>query len=378
MHFTRLRLDGFRNYAGLDVALGPRVNCLYGPNGMGKTNLLEALHTLAVARGFAPERDAIGLGHTYFQIDGWLSPSGPAEAPARVTASYMAGRGRKVLWDGQPLPKLSAHLGRIPLVCILPDDTDLARGAPEGRRRWLDLLIAQSDAVYLQHLIQFEKALDQRNALLKQALNDHRPPDPALLELWEAPLAAHGAAVVQARLAFVLAFSPVFTEFYQAIAPERPAHEAPALAYEPKPGTEDPAQWPAILRADARRDAALGRTHTGPHRHDLAFSLGTQPLKAVASQGQRKTFVAALKFAETAFLETRTEKPPILLLDDLFDKLDAHRVERLSELVCTRFPHSQIFATDTSPDRLRSAFGRLSGLEVEYYAIRNGQIEHRG
>ena len=350
MHLQRLLLTQFRNYEYLDLEIPYRIVCLTGANGMGKTNILEAVKYLATTRGFGLDKNAVQSGSTFFMTEGrFLAENQEAFT---VQCSYMERRGKKILLDGEGLPKLSLHFGKIPLVAVLPSDTELIYGGGTERRAWLDALISQFDPQYLQALIAYDKALTQRNALLQHFL-EHHSFDAAQLEGWSAQLAEHGSRIGLTRAEFIQDFSPAFGSFYQKMIAQG---EEPVLKYESGLGTDfSPMNFLTLLQKSLARDRASGRTQAGTHRDEIQFLLNGQAVRYFGSQGQQKTFVTSLQLAQFDFLRKRTGKTPILLLDDIFDKLDENRVKHIAGWLLNE-SGGQVFLTDTSLPRLRNLF----------------------
>ena len=369
MAFQTISLTHLRNHRAQTFALAPRAQAFVGPNGVGKTTVLEAAHYLALARGFGHDRDALSHGEAYFQLDGvWLDPPGPGEAPEgarplRVTCAYQAGRGRRILYHGEALRRLAQHVGRIPVVSVLPDDVHLVTGPAADRRRWLDALLSQASAPYLEALLHYEHALAQLNALYQAAADTGAAPDAEQLELWEGPVVHYGLPLRQARAAFLGPFAARVQQLYGAVAATgAEPDEAVALHDATATGRAEAGAWLAALRAERGRAAALGRLRWGPHRDDVGFALSGRPLGTTGSQGQLKTFVIALKLAQRAYLAQATGRPPLLLLDDVFERLDGHRAERLFALLATdALSGGQVVLTDTDAGRVQRALAAFGG-----------------
>jgi DNA replication and repair protein RecF len=365
--FQTISLTHLRNHRAQTFALAPRAQAFVGPNGVGKTSVLEAAHYLALARGFGHDRDALSHGEAYFQLDGvWVDPAGVESGdsggggggrPLRVTCAYQAGRGRRVLYDGEALRRLAQHVGRIPVVAILPDDVHLVTGPAGDRRRWLDALLSQASAPYLEALLQYEHALAQLNALYQAAADTGAAPDPEQLELWEGPVVQYGLPLRQARAAFIGPFATRVQQLYVAVAATgAEPNEHVALHDTTCTGPALAAAWHTALRAERPRAAALGRLRWGPHRDDVGLELSGRPLGSTGSQGQLKTFVIALKLAQRAYLAQATGRPPLLLLDDVFERLDGQRAERLFALLGSdALSGGQVLLTDTDAARVQRA-----------------------
>lgn len=341
------------------------MNALAGPNGAGKTNLLEAAHALALTRGFHPDKELVQHGAAYYSVSATLWPKEATEVlPNDLTLSYVPGRPKKMLYDGQALAKLSEHVGRLPVVSVLPEDTQLIGGPAADRRAWLDALLAQADVDYLAALTTYQHALKQRNALLRAAGENHHL-DEVQLEIWDHQLVVPAVVLQQKRKALLGALQPDFAAAHAAIVQA----DAPLLTYQPNvPPDSD--LLTELTRA-RRRDLALGRTTAGPHRDDLGFELDGHPLRPFGSQGQRKTFVTALKMAQAAYLTRLRGRPPLLLLDDLFDKLDHARVGRLTAYLHQHFT-GQVLVTDTDTQRLQTAFADLP--DACFYRVAEGEV----
>lgn len=352
MVFQTLTLTPFRNHAHLTLSAGPGLQVLVGPNGAGKTTVLEALMALCLTKGRQPDAQLVPWQGDYFRLEASLSFMPEHETNMALAYSPLAGK--KLWWEGQPQERMGAHIGRVPLVAAWPDD-GVRMAEAQGRRRWLDGLLAQAQPEYLQHLQRYSRTLDQRNALLQAALERGGTPDATLLEAYGGVLAAAGSALVAARTQGVAQLAPVVVEEYAALTA---AGERPELLYHTQASAE------AVVFADTLTqslvtDRAAGRTRYGPHRDDLAFVLKGQPLWEHASQGQRKTYLLALRLAERRWLARLLHKPPVLLLDDVLDKLDPHRGQalfhRLSEPTepALNTPYQQWWLTDADPDRVQ-------------------------
>lgn len=346
MFFQRVELTHFRCHTALGVDLAPGLTALVGRNGVGKTAVLEALHCLAFTRGFRPDRELVQRGAAYVQVVGRLAPG---YAYQTLTYAFVPERGKRLLYDQLPAARLADHLGRIPVVAVLPDDTRLVQGSGTDRRAWLDGLLAQQDAHYLAALTRYQRALEQRNALLAQA--EGHAPDPALLAHYDGVLAEATGPIVTLRRAFLAAFSPQFHTAYRAIAQ---TDETPGLAWVDAVDDPSPAAVAEALAHAQRADRAAGRTTWGLHREDMTLLLGGLPVRSHGSQGQRKTYLLALKLAQYAYLHAALATAPLLLLDDVCDRLDEQRIGALFAYLATHVT-GQTVVTDTSEPRIRAA-----------------------
>jgi len=373
MHISRLVLTQFRNYPHLDLPCDAPIVALTGPNGAGKTSVLDALHTLCLTRGFAADDVLVQHGTDFYLIQARWHPT--AEAASELKMGWQAGRGKRISVGPNKLPRLRDWVGQQPVVALKPQDTDLLTGSADGRRKWLDRLLSQTDADYLEALVAYEHLLKQRNAFLK-AVKEGQPFEGSLLEAFTAPMVQAGAVLLAKRQAFLAPFAAQLTASYLRLAD---GAEGPSLVYEAR---NLPTTWPsdpAAALSDTYRqqlpaDRGAGHSTVGPHRDDIVLLLSSHPAKAYGSQGQQKTFLAALRFAEYAYLQALCQRPPILLLDDVFDKLDAERTARLTEWVTARIP-GQVWVTDTSLQRLREAFGNSPSRPVLYLSVNHGRIQ---
>jgi DNA replication and repair protein RecF len=367
MHIAALKLTHFRNYAQLSLDCGPGINCLTGNNGEGKTNVLEAVHYLCMTRGWAAktERYALQEGMPYFSVEGHVRGAEALE----VQCNYMPPKGKRMLVDRRPLARMTDHIGRIPVVTVLPDDTELIHGTPGRRRRFMDALISQYAPRYLQALLAYEHVLAQRNALLA-LLHERGAWDAEQVGWWTAQLIPQGRIIQQQRAAFLAAFAPIFGRYFQQIVSDK---ETPCITLETQLTSDSEAEWETRMAEGLVRDRHAQRTGVGTHKDDLVFTIGGQAVKNYGSQGQQKTFVIALKLAEYELLEGRCQKAPILLLDDIFDKLDAHRLAAIARLL--EHPiQGQVFISDTSLERIRGVFAQVQAREVRYYHVGAGQV----
>lgn len=348
MQLDRLTLFQFRNYAQAEFQFGPGVNALVGPNGSGKTNVLDAIHYLCLCKSYFGGGDAHAMRHgdQFFSVAGTFLREGKSD---EVLVSVKTGQKKTIRFNQKDVPRLRDHIGKLPLVMEAPVDQELVIGGSEERRRMMDSIICQMDQAYLDDLMAYNKVLMQRNALLKQvALGSHA--DASLWQIWDEQLVMYALRVFQAREAFISRFAPVFSDAYAFISG---GAEEVGLYYKSSLRDED---FSNQLEKNMQRDLSLQYTGAGTHKDDLVFSLNHLPLRRVGSQGQQKTFVLALKLAQFRLMSESLEATPILLLDDIFDKLDPQRVERLLQWVSAR-EFGQIFLTDTQERHVSEVFG---------------------
>ena len=351
----------YKNIAEARLEFSPKLNCLIGNNGQGKTNVLDAIYYLSMCRSFAQASDnsaVIRHGETYMMLQGSYTRQ---DTPLEVSVALQRGKRKVVRRDGKEYQRLSQHIGLLPVVMVSPMDWDLVRGTGEERRRFMDLIISQNDSEYLDALIRYNKAVEQRNAMIKKEMRDD-----LLYETVEAEMVRHAALLHQRRRQWVEQFLPIFMHYYNAVAGNG---ETVRLEYKShlNEGTMQ-----EHLAATRERDFILGYTTRGIHRDDLELLLNDYPMRRTGSQGQCKTYTIALRFAQFDFLKANNPAVPTLLLDDIFDKLDASRVERIIDVVSSdRF--GQIFITDTNRTHLDEIVARHGGGHCLMH-VENGMI----
>ena len=321
-----------------------------GRNGVGKTNLLDAIHYLCFTKSyFTRDSLATQYGQQGFRIEGQLSVHGKEE---KVVCILRETGKKEFSVDGELYTKFSKHIGRYPCVVIAPDDVQLIIGNSDDRRKFIDTLLSQLDNHYLQSLINYTRILQQRNSFLRNYNENFASRDLSVLDVLDKQLAKEGNAIFEKRRDFLLRFLPVVKKLYNEISQQ---YEAINLFYETElhhSSMED------LIKNTRNKDLLVQRTSTGIHRDDLAFNLGEQPFKSIASQGQRKSLLFALKLAEMEALKEEKKRSPILLLDDVFEKLDEERINNLLIQV-TSENEGQIFITDTNCKRLQEQLEKL-------------------
>ena len=359
MILSRLSIVNFKNIAQADLSFSPGLNCFLGDNGMGKTNLLDALHYLSFCKSSTQVVDSQNVRHgeEFFMLQGYYDCGDGREEEVYCGLKI---RQKKIFRrNKKEYTRLADHIGLIPLVMISPSDSVLIQGGSDERRRFLDMVVSQFDKSYLDRLMRYNKALAQRNALLKQELTD-----PSMYEIWEEQMAQAATGIYEARCRFLEEFIPVFQEFYTAISG---GAERVGLSYTSHMSRGDLRPLLAEVR---NRDLALGYTSRGAHKDDLEMTLGDYPMRRIGSQGQNKSFLVALKLAQFDYLKRNGHTTPLLLLDDVFDKLDARRMERIIALVSQeRF--GQIFVTDTNREYL-DAIVRRTGGDYRLFGVQDG------
>lgn len=340
MRIESISIVNFKNITEASLEFSPSINCVVGANGMGKSNLLEAIYYLSMTRSFLrlPDQEVLRHGAEGFLLKGdYTLENG---SPEQVSIGFDPMRRKVLRKGGKEYRRMSQHIGSLPLVVASPADAFLITGAPEERRRLLDSAISQADGAYLQHLLVYNKALTQRNASLKAGITD-----PLLLEGIERQLVSSGIEIIEGRRKFARSMAGPFLHFYEAVAGTA---EHPELTYSPSRPASELAR---ALQETRGRDAAIGHTTVGPHRDDLSLTLSGHDLRRLGSQGQMKTFTIALRLALHRWLRICTGVTPLLLLDDIFDKLDARRVARILRLVSEE-NLGQTFITDTGREHI--------------------------
>lgn len=364
MVLQHLDLVAFKSIAIASCHFSPKLNCFFGGNGMGKTNLLDAIHYLSMTRSHLGTIDRMAIRHGASEalITGsFLAQQG---APEEIITLRIRGEQGKVLSrNGRLYKRLSEHIGRFPLVIISPQDYRLIRGGSEERRNFLNRLLSQQDPTYLTELIRYEYALNQRNNLLRSEQKDDM-----LFSVVEEQMAYSGCAIAQKRAVFVERFTPIFNEYYHTISADE---EQVSLAYQTKTGAT-PEEFLSSLQSFRSLDLATGHSAYGIHKDDIEMLLEEYPIRKIGSEGQNKTYLTALKLAEYHLLSQQLDSQPLLLLDDLFDKLDAERVEHIIQIVSGPL-FGQIFITDTNRKYL-DAIIEAQGDEHHLFEVNRGEI----
>ena len=354
-----INILNYRNIREASLEFSPKLNCFVGLNGQGKTNVLDAIYLLSFTKSAYTSQDSLNITH--------------GEEMAMVQGTYdeftiscglRRGVKKQFRKDKKDYPRLLDHIGLIPLVMVSPADHQLIEEGSDERRRFMDVVIGQRNRKYLDCLATYNALLKQRNALLKQYADAAAPPDD-LLEVLEWQMIEPAEYIFRSRTEFFTEFEPYFQEVYKVISGSA---ETPSLRYISQ--LQDRNLREAYIKT-RQRDLILGWTSQGPHKDDLDMRLGEWPLKQVGSQGQQRTFVLAMKLAQALYLADTTGEAPILLLDDIFDRLDSERVERIVTMVQSE-QFGQIFITDTDRQHLTEII--QPGPEAKIFHVENGQI----
>ena len=366
MILKKLSILNYKNIAEATLELSPKMNCFIGRNGMGKTNVLDAVYYLSFCRSANNPMDSQVIRHDepFCMIEGEYVEEVGNEDTLIISCGMKRGMKKHFKRNKKEYKRLSEHIGLIPLVVVAPSDTLLIEGTSEERRKLMDIVISQYDRSYIDALSRYNNAHQQRNTLLKM---EDQEPDPLLMQLWEEQMAEAGEQLYEKRAAFVSELEPVFQSYYEQISG---GSEQVGLRYvshcQRGPLLE-------VIQRDRMKDRAVGYSLHGVHRDDLEFTLGGHPMRREGSQGQNKTYVIALKLAQFDFLKrTASKTTPLLLLDDIFDKLDANRVEQIVSLVSSD-SFGQIFITDTNRDHLDQILSN-SHLDYRIFHVEGGKI----
>lgn len=364
MILQRLSAVNYRNLKQVELYFSPNVNCFVGANGMGKSNVLDAIYYLSFCRGFVNTQDAVNLRHEadFFMLEGDYCQDNGVEQ--RVRCGLKAGTRKRLKINGESVRRLSEHLGKIPLVIIAPSDSALITGGSEDRRNFIDSVVSQYATPYLEALMRYDRALKQRNALLKQETE----PIDGVFDVLEDMMDEAGAVIYKYRKRFVEEFLPTFREIYSRLAGEANEEVDIVYASHGERGSLAPQ-----LRSSRTKERIVGYTLHGMHKDDLRLLLNGFPIKNEGSQGQTKTYFIAMKLAQYVFLKGKGEnRTPLLLLDDIFDKLDAHRVAHIVDYAGGN-EFGQIFITDTRRDHLDCI---LAATKRDYrlFEVANGEV----
>ena len=367
MWLKRISILNYKNLEQVDLAFSRKMNCIIGRNGMGKTNLMDAVYYLSFCKSATNPIDSQNICHDqdFFVVQGFYETDDGD--PEEVYCGLKRRQKKQFKRNKKEYTRLSDHIGLIPLVMVSPADSLLIAGGSEERRRFMDVVISQFDREYLDALIRYNKALLQRNTLLKAEVE----PEEELMAVWEEAMAASGEVVYRKRREFIDEFIPVFQSYYSYISQGR---EQVSLAYESHAAEGNLLE---LLAASRQRDRIMGYSLKGVHKDDLIMQLGDFPIKREGSQGQNKSYLIALKLAQFEFLKrTGSHTTPIVLLDDIFDKLDASRVEQIVKLVAGD-SFGQIFITDTNRDHLDKILKKIEG-DYKLFEVDNGMVNERG
>jgi DNA replication and repair protein RecF len=364
MHLKDLHLINFKNYEETELTLSDGVNCFVGSNGSGKTNILDAVYYLSMCKSYLNvlDRQNIRFGEHFFSIRGeWERDNQSVE----IHCAVKQGSKKVFRRNKKEYEKLADHIGQFPVVMISPYDRDLISEGSELRRKWMDGIISQFDRKYLEDIQRYTRVMDQRNALLRN-MYDHGLFDRESIEVWNVQLCNLGKNIHEKRKKFIEEFLPVFRERYNYIGQEE---EAVGLEYRSQ---LHEMSMEELLVAFEKKDALSHYSNAGTHKDDLVFTIKGHPIKKFGSQGQQKSFIIALRLAQYEWLKQHLGVNPVLLLDDIFDKLDQQRVKKLLQLVSDHY-FGQVLVTDTDLDRLKSIFSE-NEIGLRIFEVTEGMV----
>jgi len=364
MRLERLSLLNFKNIVEAELLPSATINCIVGSNGAGKTNVVDAIHFLSMSKSslMMTDRQCVLHDAPFFMLKGDYTTDG--DRGVTVSCSFDKDRGKMLKFCDKEYERVADHIGVVPVVMVSPADGVLVTDAAEERRRWLNAFISQSDRNYLDITMRYNRHLAQRNTLLKQPGVASMP---ELLDVIDEAMAELGEKIASARRDMLKRLAPMVEEYYAAICSSR---ESVELSYRSELNESPMVE---VLRRNREKDFVMGHTTAGVHRDDVVMTIGGYPLRKYGSQGQQKSFLLALKLAQYTLLHQVAGESPILLLDDLFDKLDEERLGRLVELTAQE-GFGQVFITDCNRERIVSVL-RRSGLEFKLFAVSGGVVK---
>jgi len=358
MYLKSLQVKQFKSYDEAQFDFIPEINCIVGENGIGKTNLLDAIHFLSMTKSARGIADQLCVKHeeSYFMVQGTFiyqkhDSKNLPPSETQITCAFQKGNKKNFLKDQKPYTRLADHIGQFPVVLMDPYDTDLVRESSDTRRRFFDGMMSQMDRQFLDQLLRYNRIVQQRNMLLKQFAEQNRV-DQLQLDSYHQPLVELGESLNNARIQFLKVFIPSFQEHYAKLSDGR---EEVMIQLE---SSFEEGKLAEYLKNAESVDRITQRTSVGIHRDDFSFEINQYPLKKFGSQGQQKSFVVALKLAQFDTLANSKPRKPLLLLDDIFDKLDDRRIQRLVQMMSEEH-FGQVFITDARPERTKSLLKNL-------------------
>jgi DNA replication and repair protein RecF len=364
MYLSRISLINFKNYEQLELQFSHKINCFVGDNGTGKTNLLDAVYYLSLTKSYFNALDSQNIRHgeEQFLIQAAFEREGLEE---KILCGVQRNKRKVFKRNKKEYAKLSEHVGLLPVVMISPADSSLITEGSDERRKFMNAVISQFNGEYLESMMRYNRALGQRNMLLKhfQRTGSFQPDQ---LEIWDEQLIRHGDYIFQQRQAFIRDLLPIFQQYYESVSEGK---EQVGLAYKSQLLEKD---LRTLLREHEQKDRILQYTTAGIHKDDLEMTLSGFPIKRLGSQGQQKTFLVALKMAKFDFIRKVNGFHPILLLDDVFDKFDAGRVRQIIKLVAEH-EFGQIFITDTNPERIKTILKELT-IDYKLFHVGSGGV----
>ena len=363
MYLQRLKLINFKNYEEATLELSDKINCFVGNNGAGKTNILDAIYYLSFCKSYFNSVDSQNIKHNtdFFAVHGTFKNQDSLDDLVSIVQKQNKKKSFK--FNKKEYKRLADHIGKIPLVMVSPYDRDLINEGSDIRRKYIDGVISQFDKNYLSNLLSYNKALAHRNALLRH-FAEQRNFDKVSLEIWDSKLAQYGQPIFEKRKQFLKEFNPVFENNYRFLSE---GNEQVELVYESQLALEPINE---LLIKSSAKDRLLRYTSKGIHKDDLLFRIDGYPIKKFGSQGQQKTFVIAVKLAQFEYMRKIKAFKPVLLFDDIFDKLDHNRVNKIIQLV-SNDNFGQVFITDTQPERIEAIFEKVE-IDHKIFMIEQG------
>ncbi len=389
MFLSSVKIENFKNYEAAEAVLYPGLVCFTGSNGAGKTNLLDAIYYLCTGKSYfnSIDQQLIRDDADFFSVKGEfvknnipISPSPQGENPRgflefrgevdSVLCVLIKGRKKVIKCNDEAYTRLIDHYGVFPVVMVAPGDMELITGGSEERRKWLDSAISLLNNQYLIQLIKYDKILQQRNAELRKIASENGNQPSELIGTYNAMMAPIAEDIHNTRKKFCQDFQPFFADYYHRISLK---NEEVSFQYL---SAMEGGNYAQMLEHSIKKDLILQRTNVGPHRDDLDFQIGGKPLRKFGSQGQQKTFLLALKLAERQFIKSETGQTALLLLDDVCERLDGHRLGILFRLIVEGDADGQVFLTDTSAERVKTYIGENAS--VQSFKVEKGKLEKEG
>lgn len=364
MHIEDISVVNFKNISEVNIGFSPKLNCFIGKNGAGKTNLLDAVYYLSFCKSFFNSIDQFNINHeeSFFMLSGNYKR---LESDETISVGLKKGQKKQFKRNAKVYKKLVEHIGLLPLVMISPSDVNLILGGSDERRKFMDGVISQYNQNYLNDLLKYNRVLLQRNNLLKQFAAE-RYFDGELLLIWDMQLVEYGKRIHEQRVEFVEKLIPVFQQYYSFISQ---GNEKVSLVHQSSLYNEN---FEESLKKSIQKDRIVQYTTQGIHKDDLIYYIGDYPIKKMGSQGQKKTYLVALKLAQFDFVKEVSGLKPILLLDDIFDKLDQYRVEQIVKVVAGE-QFGQIFLTDTNREHLDSIIQKMDA-DFRIFNVDEGKV----
>lgn len=364
MYLKSLELLQFKNHEKTKLEFSAQINCIVGLNGSGKTNILDGIHYLSLTKSAVQSSDSLNVQHDkdFFLIKGLFELD---QKPLEVRCTVELGKKKLIYQNGKALDKTSEHVGLLPVVLIAPDDTDLIKGGSEGRRKFFDGLLSQLDRFYLDKLIRYHHFLKQRNALLKQFAETGRR-DFTLLDSYDSEMIELSLWISNRRKELLEEVAPLLQVHYAEISQ---GQEHVTINYETETLHSD---FETYFKSLRKKDLITKNSNAGIHKEDFGFLIGDHPIRKIGSQGQQKSFIISLKLAQFKIFEKEKGEKPILLLDDIFDKLDDLRIAKMMELI-SQHTFGQIFLTDARPERSKKILAEIDS-EVSFFNLEKGKI----